>query len=179
MAKTITGIDVELTEKQRDIIVAMAPGATRSEALSGIATHLLQDLSAGGAMLSPGAVRRIAGSVEDAFNEQQIIEMVEKGAKRFGRAEVVEYIIDPIYITPMEEWAKSNGRTMQSLVQDCMAIAFEQGWFYEIPPHKSIAFTEEQYVAIRQALGKSDDDPVFGADIATFIEQAATEPEPA
>jgi hypothetical protein len=178
VAKTVSGIDIELTDKQRDALVEMAPGLRASEALSGLATGLLQDLAGGGAMLSPGAVRRLANSVDDAFNEQQIIDMVEKGAKRFGQAECVEYVIDPIYITPMRDHAKSNGRTMQSLVQDCMSIAFEQGWFYEIPPHKTLALTEEQYESIRSALGKTGDDPLFGADVAEFVMQAATEPEP-
>lgn len=178
MATIRVGIDIELTDKQRDALLAMAPGERPSEALSGLATGLLQDLAGGGNMLTPSAVRRLSNSVDDPFDESQIINMTEKGARRFGQAEIVEYVIDPIYITPLRDWSRSNGRSVQSLVQDCMAIAFENEWFYEIPPHKTLALTAEQYALIQQALGKGGDDPLFGADVAMFIEQAATEPEP-
>lgn len=177
MAQTVTGIDVELSEKQREALVAMAPGARPSEALSGLATSALQDIANGGMILTPEAVKRIKISVANPYDEDEVVKMIEKGAKRFGQSEIIEYVLDPTLVAPMRQWAKDNGRTMQGLVQDCMATAFDNEWFYEIPPHHTILLTPEQFNTIRQALGKIDDDPLFGADIAAFVEQAATAPE--
>ena len=170
-----TSIEISLTETERAALAAMAPDRNPTEAIAGLAMGLLQDLAGGGTMLTPVAVSRLRTSVEDPFDEDQIIGMAEKGARRFGDSVVVEYTIDPIYITPLEDVAKSNGMSLRDLVQSCIGSAFEMGWFYEMNlDSRNIVLTVEQYNAIRSKLGREQ---IFGKDVAESIASADLDPK--
>lgn len=168
------GIDVTISEAQRSRLCAMAADSRPSEALSGIATGLLQDLADGGMMLNGRTVDRIAAALSDSgFGEEALIKVVEKGVRRFGQASIVDYAIDPIYISPLEEWSKSNGRTVQELVQDCMSICFDNEYFYSLDfERRPLYLTVEQYRELAEMMGK---ELIFGADLFEFIRKSLNE----
>lgn len=170
-----TGIDVTLTEAQRVKLCQMAPEARPSEAMSGLATGLLQDLADGGSMLSANSIARLRHSLPNPFDEQALIGLVEKGARRFGQSEVIEYVVDPIWKEPLNQWAATNGRTAQELVQDCMQQAFDQEWFYNMAfERKTLYLTTAQYATLCAALGR---EVVSGADVVDYMAAMSEPPE--
>lgn len=171
-----TGIDVTVSEAQRDRLAALAPHLRPTEAMSGIATGALQDMADGGVMLNGLVANRIAVALKNRdFTPEEVVVAVEKGVRRFGQAMLIEYALDPIYVTPMEDWSRSNGRTVQELVQDCMQQAFANEWFYSMSfEHRTLAVTAEQYKTIAEALGK---DVIFGADIVDLVQKLNEAPE--
>lgn len=171
-----TGIDVTISEAQRTKLCAMAPAVRPTEAISGIATGLLQDLADGGMMLNGRVVARLAAIMNGRdFDGPDLVSMAEKGAKRFGQAELVEYAIDPIYRTPLADWSRSNGRTVQELVQDCMTICFENEYFYSLNfEHRTLSLTVEDYRKLADIIGK---EVIFGADVVEFVRAYSEAPE--
>ncbi len=174
MPNTTISIEVSLNEAQISQLLNLAdlPPDQKAKAVLGLTQGALEDLAAGGSMLSPAAIARLRGSLDNPYDEDSIVAAVEAAHRKSGDSHVISYVIDPSYVVPLEDVAKSQGIDLVSLVQQCIGQAFEMGWFYEMNLNqRSVPFSQEQYDAIRTRIGK---DVVFGTDIADFISAAFT-----
>lgn len=179
--KTTLSIDVTINQKQQDALLAVGrkEGLRDTQVLGGIATGALIDYAAGGIMLSGDTVSRLQKFLRDPSDEREILRLVESGAKRHGDHTVIEYEIDPVWITPLQDMAASQGRTLHDLVHECLQIAFQQNWFYqmEIPGLRTINLTDADYNRLRQLMGT---DQVIGSDLVKLFEgRVITDSEPA
>ncbi len=176
MPNTTITIEVNLNDAQIEQLsdLASLPIDQKARAVLGLSQGALEDLAAGGLMLSPAAITRLRGSLENPYDEDAIVSSVETAHRKSGDSHVISYVIDPSYVTPLTDVAVSNGMGLVDLVQQCIGSAFEMGWFYEMNLNqRSVPFSQEQYEAIRTKIGK---EVVFGSDIADFIGTVITGP---
>ena len=81
---TNISIELALTPTQREKLTDIA-GLDKDQsvrAAAGLAQGALEDLAAGGLMLSPGTMSRLASTLDDAYDEDALVAAIEKATGR-------------------------------------------------------------------------------------------------
>lgn len=149
------------------------------EYLGGIASYMLQSLAEGGMLLSAYQVSRIqkAADTRDmgVCDSDDVVDLAEEACDRSGDTLVVPVRIDPAYEPALKELGRTQGRTPEEIVQDLVAWVMDQGWAYEWHPEpRKLLLAEEDWADMKAIFGED----VTGTDMANWIRERATAPEP-
>ena len=178
-AKDLTlNVQVTLTGKQIDKLTkepAAKTGKTIVEILSDVATGLLIDQADNGLMIDPATASRLCEITgKEIERPTDLIPLVEKAVGKKDGGIVVETVLDPFWVGPLQELATQQGRSLNELLSDCLNLIMDKGWLYEINPGpKTLNFTQQDMKYLRESLGK---EVVSGTDVAQFIREMFDSP---
>jgi hypothetical protein len=170
MAKT-KQVDVAVTVTlERDAyekIQALIEGdAAPAQKIAGVCNGLLEDLAAGGMMLSGSDMERIRETLRDA-DAAAIIEAVEESSGMDEGQVVVRWRVDPTLTGPLQQIADQQGMTVDEVTQNLMDTACDQGWFYQFNPQPHAIFVDHaDYVKIGAVIGNEQ---FTGADLMALL----------
>lgn len=163
---------VTLPRKAADVIAEkwgpQNPGTSTPALLGRIARGNLNYLAAGGMMLDPMSAKRIEEVLPNA-EPSDIADAMEKFKdRRHGQASYT-LEIDPAFLGPLEEVARSQGLEMRQTIQEAVNYIFAQGWLYALPQDIfATRFMPEDYEMIRQIMVV---DHFTGTDLSEWIRQ--------
>jgi len=166
---------------QMAVTIAMNPGASdyleknanggdAALLLGQWATFWLDSQARGGVMISPedhNYLSTLNNGVRFSSGKQ-IVAAVERGLKRDDGQFTFPITIDPAYIQPLNEFAETQGRTVEELVQDAFATVMGNGWLYDLAPSegKLIPVTGRTMAVVRESCKKAN---VNSEDLAAML----------
>ena len=171
-------VQVTLSGPQIDKLTKEATkktGKSIVEILSSVATGLLIDQADGGLMIDPTTATRLSEATgKEIERPEDLIPLVEKGLGKKGGSFIVEWVVDPTFIGPLQDLAAQQGTTVEQLVQDGMNYAIGQGWLYAINPGpQPLNVNQEDMEYLKKTLEKKT---ITGTDVAQFIREMFDSP---
>lgn len=137
------------------------------EKLGEVASALLTMIGNGGFILPPEWAERLRSAI-GTLTPQDVVERVERTAKRSGGNIIVEWVVDPSQIEFYRMQAESNGLTLEQQLKTLLDYAYSQGWFGSTAPDPfKLLLTESQYQILQRIFNK---DIVTGADVMEALE---------
>ena len=156
MAKASKSYAVVVTLSDAD---AAALGVEKVEVL---ANTCLRALAQGGVLVAPEWAERIKSAI-GTTDAASITESVERCARRFGEARLVEWSVDPTQLAFYQQLADNAGVTLEHQLKSLLDYAYSQGWFgMGAPDPFKLWLSQDQYRALQQFFQK---DIVTGQDV--------------
>jgi hypothetical protein len=133
-------LEIQLKRGDYETLTEKIPDEKRKNTLSHYTNTFLSNYANGGILLKAPDVDYLEKVAGFPINEpRQIAELVEKAAMRKGGAHTFEITIDPAFISMLEEQAVWKGWTLQEVVTDLVAQAFDSGMIYNTLPGRQMA----------------------------------------
>lgn len=133
-------LEVQLKRGDYETLTEKIPDEKRKNTLSHYTNTFLSNYANGGILLKASDVDYMEKVAGFTINEpRQIAELVEKAAMRKGGAHTFEISIDPAFISMLEEQAIWKGWTLEEVVTDLVAQAFDSGTIYNTLPGRQMA----------------------------------------
>ena len=172
--KVLLNIPVELPAATYDQIKAFAKVEDPAPKIQAWVKWFLGQYASGGLMLSSAELKQVERHTGiELATGRQVVDVILKGAGMEDGQHTYRIQLDPAFITPAEETAKSQGVTMQHLVEDAINTMLENGWLYTFVPEGGVArFSRSDWSVIQKATNKQNP---TGADIAALFVAAAKE----
>ena len=125
------------------------------EGLEMRARNFFEDWCGGGLLLRPDDVASVEKTSGQAVRTAgDVVAAAQARAKRKNGQHVVEALIDPAWIEPLEERAKECGRTVEEFFADMIEIAMQNNWAYSVSPaHPPVYLSPECYQRLRDLTG--------------------------
>lgn len=164
---------VTLSQKVADVITnsptMKVPEEGSPVLLGRIATNLLGQLASGGMMLDPNSTQRIFDVLPNA-DPQQVATAVEQSRNRKGGQVHYTFAMDPVFLGPLEEIARMQGRPVEDVIQEGVNHIFQMGGLYHLPnDFIQMRLDAADHRMLTQAMGLRDDEHFSGTELAEFV----------
>lgn len=125
--------------------------------LSKVASFLVEQYSKGGVLLKATQANYLSTiSGRNVKTAEDVLTIVESGINRHSANGnlVVSYALDPAFAEPMEELARQQGRTVEEILQEAMAVVFTNSWLYSLETSGgTLVFTRETREELEAIIG--------------------------
>lgn len=167
-------LQVNLTQSAYDILAAGIKDQPVAVGLAQKATVIFDNLANGGVLLTPDQVRKIEQASRKEINRgADVVAAVQGGNNIEEDAKVRKWRLDPVYDDPLEEMARTTGRSVDDLLSDMMNMAIENNWIFGfIPSNGPVFLTDSDLRYWQQVTGKQNP---MGADITAAMKQITVE----
>lgn len=166
----VFSLDFTLTQERFAYLAEMAQAKdTPLRKAQSAILGLVEQASAGGLMLTADELERIKQStgVDPSCGEDLLPFLVEGTGREEGKL-VVKFLVDPAYITPLEEIAKVRGGSVEDIVRETLEVCFDNGWYEQLPmEHLPLRVTPGDREKLEQLLGGTF---ATGSDLVKLIE---------
>lgn len=129
-----------------------------NQSVADVANFLVGEHARGGIMLAADRVHYIQTFCSSAVRTSaDVMAVIENAVQRrsFDGSLCIQYSVDPSLAAPLEELARSNGRTVDSLVHEALDIVLTNSWLYQLEPSGcTLHLTMEQRKEIEDITGK-------------------------
>lgn len=108
-------------------------------------------------------------------SSEDILEVIENGVRRSTPSGVlrVYYDVDPADAQPLEELGRAQGRTVEQVIHEVLALVLTNSWAYAIEcTGGTVHFTSESRDELERVMCKS---PITGQDILEWASAASEE----
>ena len=131
--------------------------ATKQD-LSLVAGYLIEQYAKGGVLLRPAQVSYIEQLTGNPCKTSEaILQAFENMGQRGTTSGFlrVTYDVDPAFATPLEDLARAQGRSVDDIVQESLAIVLTNSWLYSLNIEGgTLYFTKESREEMEQLVGK-------------------------
>jgi hypothetical protein len=175
--KTIL-IELELTESQiRNIADKITDNNPDVYKIAGVAKDSVLEISKGGFVVEGAVAKQILALTGPIGDSQELVGFVERGMGREDGCITATWKPDVTYTPVLEDAARSQGITIQELVQGLMDTAAANGWCYAINPEVKILFVSRDDARfLSEVLGQKPE-YLSGTAIADFVRKSVELPE--
>jgi len=162
------GIQLELRPDQAEKIAAAdIPGDSMAEKLTAVANYLVGDHADGAVTLDLPMVKQLKDVLGEEFTPEDLLAACSASKSIRQGSRVISWLVDPSYEEPLQMIAEQQGMDVDTLCQNMMDFAMEQGWMYDLNPQpKQLLITEAQHEWLKEAMGR---DTVTGADLIDYL----------
>lgn len=136
MAQVTLPISITLDKTYYDTLIKdVSPNVQPIDVLSRKAQAFLESFALGGVMLKPDQVSEIERNCGKSISHgDDVVRATEAPAKKSGGRAAFEVTIDPTWMVPFEDLAKTTGRTVEALISDMWEFALQNNWAYNFRP---------------------------------------------
>lgn len=148
----------------------IAPGIQPVDVLSRRVQLFLESLASGGVMLKPEQVVEIENNSGKTVRDgQDVVRATEAPAKKASGRIAIEVTIDPAWSDPLNEIARSSGRSLEDMLSDMWEISLQNNWAYNFTPaYPPIYIKDSDYDLLR---GITEQTRPTGDEIVTAIRE--------